>query len=168
MKMLSRFNPNSVSKVLVTAKEHEWGVDLNGKFLYKVPLKAFKNIELYYRVNYNWSKNKSEIIPFNEYMDKLPEFFIDHNKKDFKPGESIEEWFCDLSKIFDNVIFINVRNETNFRRQYIIKFMHTINGIDYTGYIVFYKMGLNLSLSGFNYENTIISKLIKATINKIK
>ncbi len=128
MKLLVRYNKlHPVNMIQSYGKEQEWKINIDGNYLYKLNNYYDGDIEVYFRVNFDYNakdennKSKIEKIPFEVYISKLPGF-SDIMKSDFRPsGIPIVEKYFDLSVLFKNITFIGVKNGERNIKQYIVK-----------------------------------------------
>ncbi len=168
MSLPVRYNTiHAATTIQTPAKEQEWRIDVGGKWLYKLNTVNENDIEVYFRVNYTNvkedenKKSKLEKIPVEVYIAKLPGFY-EIIGTDFKPNgmPNIEKYF-DITKLFENIIWVNIKRLEKSNKQYIIKSIiksETDNSFECEAYLVFTSSSLKLNKHRFR-KYTILKYL---------
>jgi len=159
MGLAVRFNPvHPVTTIHTPAKAQEWGIDINRKWnerkwLYKLNTINEDNIEVYFMVNHTTIKDendniKTEKIPFEVYIDKLPGF-TNIFKSEFHPSgfPNIEKYFNTL-ELFNHISMVNIRAISKSNKQYVIKSIiksEIDKNFECEAYLVFTSVGIGLN-----------------------
>lgn len=148
MKLLVKYNAlHPVTMIQTSSKEQEWKIDIGGSNLYKLNNSFDGDIEVYFRVNFDYNakdennKPRVEKIPFEVYVSKLPGF-SNILKSNYHPSglPNVEKYF-DLSILLNNITFVAIKDGGRNIKQYIVKSIiksESDKTFDCEAYMVFY------------------------------
>lgn len=112
MKCLLKFNSLHPSTlVAVSAKEHDWKIDISGKWLYKLNIMDESNIEVYFRVYYTNapSINQMQKLPFDYYISNFEGFSAIFNNN--FPIPKSDKYF-NIGEVYKNLSFVKIWENT--------------------------------------------------------